>query len=178
MNAPPMLRRPIMGGAFGQAGFELATQPTITNGLHAVRFMVIHLTAGQIVSIAEDKREALAAARDLLKATAPAQQPEPNWRQSDLWPGIQLVPSTPQTPVSRRRREVFERSGGVCFYCRCRLSIHAFEVEHQRPRALGGDDSPINLVASCSPCNSAKRDRTAIEFMAGQTSGRQSFRQA
>lgn len=170
MSAPTMLRKPLYGGPFGSGEYELATQPTISSGLHAVRFMVIQLAAGQVVSIAEDKREALAAARQLLKKTAATQQPEPDWRQSELWPGIQLVPGTPLPAVSRRRREVFERSGGVCFYCRCRLSLHAFHVEHQRPRAIGGDDSPMNLVAACAPCNLLKRDRTALEFVAGANS--------
>lgn len=162
-----LLRKALLGGVFGSGEYELATQPTISSGLHAVRFMVIHLAAGQVVSIAEDKREALAAARQLLKRTEVAQ---PTWQQSELWPGVLLVPAIPLPPVSRRRREVYERSGGVCFYCRSPLSIHAFHVEHQQPRALGGDDSPLNLVAACAACNLEKNDKTALEYVAGQAS--------
>ncbi|MBY0236454.1 MAG: HNH endonuclease [Burkholderiaceae bacterium] len=160
-----LLRKALLGGVFGSGEYELATQPTISSGLHAVRFMVIHLAAGQVVSIAEDKREALAAARQLLKKTEVTQ---PTWQQAELWPGILLVPAIPLSPVSRRRREVFDRSGGVCFYCRCQLSIRAFHVEHQQPRALGGDDAPLNLVAACESCNLTKGDRTALEFIVAQ----------
>jgi hypothetical protein len=53
MNGPPMLHRPIMGGVFGQGEFQLATQPTVSNGLHAVRFMVIQARAGRVLAIAE-----------------------------------------------------------------------------------------------------------------------------
>ncbi len=160
-----MLRRPIFGGAFGNGQYELATQPTVSNGLHAVRFMVIQLAAGQVVSIAEEKREALSSARHLLRSVPPTFDEEEGWRQTALWPEVELVPGMPVAPVSRRRREVFERSGGACFYCRCRLSVHAFHVEHQRPRAIGGDDSPLNLVAACESCNLQKSDRTALEFV-------------
>lgn len=71
MNAP-MLRRPIMGGVFGHGEFELATQPTITNGLHAVRFLVIQPRSGRVLAIAESKTEALAGARRVLRATSAA----------------------------------------------------------------------------------------------------------
>jgi hypothetical protein len=49
-----LLRKPLLGGVFGKGEFELATQPTVSNGLHAVKYMVIQLAAGQVVSIAED----------------------------------------------------------------------------------------------------------------------------
>jgi hypothetical protein len=34
------------------------------------------------------------------------------------------------------------------------------------PRALGGLDDVGHLVAACAPCNLAKKDRTALEFVA------------
>lgn len=162
-----MLRRPIMGGVFGQGEFELATQPTVTNGLHAVRFLVIQPRAGRVLAIAESKTEALAGARRVLRATSAANEEEPRWVQPRLWSDAELsvVSEPPPRPVSRRRREVFERSGSRCFYCSCALSIDDFEVEHQQPKALGGTDEPLNLVASCRPCNRSKRDRTSIEWL-------------
>lgn len=33
------------------------------------------------------------------------------------------------------------------------------------PRALGGGDDALNLVAACRRCNLAKSDRTAIELV-------------
>ena len=165
-----MLTRPIIGGVFGHGDYQLATMPCVSKGLHAVRFMVIQLAQGQVLSIAEEKREALAGARQLLRSAAAPPSPEKEWRQPPLWPDLELVVASDSEGaslqrVSRRRREVFERSGGVCFYCRCQLSIHAFQVEHQKPKAIGGTDDPLNLVAACVTCNLAKSDRTAIEFL-------------
>ncbi|CAM3884849.1 HNH endonuclease signature motif containing protein [Roseateles saccharophilus] len=165
-----MLRRPIMGGIFGQGEFELATQPTISAGLHAVRFMVIQPRAGRILAISESKTEALAGARRVLRATGVAND-EPRWVQPRLWSDAELsvVSEPPPRPVSRRRRDVFVRSGGCCAYCGTPLRIDgAWHVEHQLPRALGGTDEALNLVAACERCNLQKSDRTAIEFMAAR----------
>lgn len=169
MNSPAMLRRPIMGGIFGQGEFELATQPTINNGLHAVRFLVIQPRAGRVLAIAESKSEALAGARRVLRATGLANDTEPRWVQPRLWSDAELavVGDPPPRPVSRRRRDVFARSGGCCAYCGTSLQLDgAWHVEHQLPRALGGSEEALNLVAACEPCNLRKSDRTALEFVA------------
>lgn len=162
-----MLRKPLLGGVFGQGEYELATQAIVSAGLHAVRFSVLEPRAGRVLSIAETKVEALSAARRLLTATSAN---EPTWIQPRLWSDAELhvvpAPSSPR-PISRRRREIFERSGGACFYCNKVLTLDGnWHIEHQRPRALGGDDSLLNLVAACEPCNLAKGDRTALEFLA------------
>jgi 5-methylcytosine-specific restriction endonuclease McrA len=79
--------------------------------------------------------------------------------------------NSPEEPrsVSRRRREIFERSAGKCHYCGTPLTlVGKWHVEHQQPRALGGGDDPLNLVAACVRCNLAKSDRTALEFVVQQ----------
>lgn len=152
---------------FGQGEFELATQPTVTNGLHAVRFLVIQPRSGRVLAIAESKTEALAGARRVLRATGAAND-EPQWRQPRLWSDAELsvVSEPPPRPVSRRRRDVFLRSGGCCHYCGTPLRLDgAWHVEHQLPRALGGTDDAVNLVAACSRCNLTKADRSALEFV-------------
>lgn len=166
-----MLRRPIMGGIFGRGEFELATQPTIVHGLHAVRYMVIQPRAGRVLAIAESQAEALAGARRVLRAVGNSGDAgQPAWVQARLWPAAELsaVPTAPvPRPVSRRRREVFERCGGRCHYCGEVLMLAGtWHIEHQMPQALGGTDEAGNLVAACAPCNLAKSDRTAIEFVA------------
>jgi hypothetical protein len=169
MSLSPMLRRPIMGGVFGQGEFELATQPTISNGLHAVRFLVIQPRAGRVLAIAET--EALASARRVLRATGAAEDGEPRWVQPRLWSDAEfsVVSEPPPKPVSRRRQSVFQRSGGCCHYCGTPLRLEgAWHVEHQLPRALGGTDDALNLVAACERCNLQKSDRTAIEFLCAQ----------
>lgn len=169
-GAPAIRYRPIYGGIFGRSGeYTLATMACVERGLHGVRFMVLHPKSGGVLSVANDKSEALAQARRVLKAAAQLTSAnDESFTQGSLWPEQDLpVPEAGAKPkaVSRRRREVFERSGGKCFYCGCEISINAFHVEHQFPRALGGGETPLNLVASCAPCNLAKSDSTALEFI-------------
>lgn len=168
-----MLRKPLLGGVFGQCGFELATQPTINNGLHAVRFMVIQARAGRVLAVAETKGEALAGARRVLRATD-AVNDEPRWVQPRLWSDAEMsvVSEPPPRPMSRRQREVFARSRERCHYCAVPLQLDGvWYVEHQLPRALGGADDALNLVAACEPCNLRKSDRTALEFLAAEKTG-------
>ena len=144
--------------------------PCVANGLHAVRYMVIEQAEGAVLSIADDKREALATARRLLSANDDATSPDASWQQASLWPDDQLPVITgngePLRQVSRRRREIFDKCGGRCHYCHATLTLDGkWHVEHMRPRALDGTDAAINLLAACAPCNLAKRDRTAVEFV-------------
>jgi hypothetical protein len=145
--------------------------PTIANGLDAVKYMIIEPRSGKVLSVSDDKVKALAAARRLLVALpVPAAANDDLWEQAALWPNLPVDRPPPVRPVSRRRREVFERSQGCCHYCRAALTLDGrWHVEHQVPRALGGDDAADNLVAACAPCNLAKSDRTALEFVARET---------
>jgi hypothetical protein len=160
-----MLQRPLLGGPFGAGRYSLATVPIVSHGLHAVRFMVIEPRAGAVLSSGLDKREAIESARRLLRGPAANDQ---RWEQQALWPDLPLPAAVPKVrSISRRRREVFERSEGRCVYCRAVLTLDGrWHIEHQQARALGGGDDPLNLVAACAPCNLRKRDRTALEFLA------------
>ncbi len=169
-----MRTRPIFGGVFGNGRYCLATMACIARGLHAVRYMVIEPRAGSVLSVAEEKTEALQSARRLLRATEALSrmgehQAQPH--QEQLWPDAALPPSAAGArPAPRRRREIFERSNGRCHYCATVLQLDGkWHIEHQIPRALDGDDTGINLVAACMACNLAKSDRTALEFVAAQT---------
>lgn len=173
MPSTSMLRLPIMGGLFGAGRFELVTKPVIYKGLHGVRFMVIEPSAGRVLSIANTKADALSQAR---KQLAGEMSPiEPQWQQGFLWPSSELPArdaANQLLPVSRRRREVFAKSNGICWYCKRPLKLAgAWHVEHQLPAALGGSCELSNLVASCVPCNLAKRDRTAIEYATKMAGG-------
>jgi hypothetical protein len=163
-----MLQRPIYGGVFGHGNYALATLPTVVNGLHGVRYLVIEPRAGTVLSVSLDKLEAIAAARKLLHLTAPLETAANDsvWEQEALWQDLPFDAQRPPTRVSRRRREIFARSGGHCAYCRTPLTLEGtWHVEHQRPRALGGGDDPVNLVAACQTCNLEKGARTALEFL-------------
>lgn len=162
-------QRPIFGGVFGMRGdYALATVPCVSRGLHAVRYLVIDPRVGAVLAIAERKAEALEEARQLLRASAPLSD-DASWQQSKLWPEEATPQAAPHVvrPVSRRRREIFDKSAGRCHYCRTPLTLDGqWHIEHMLPRALNGGDALGNLVASCPPCNLAKGDRTALEFVA------------
>lgn len=170
MSAEKLLQRPIYGGAFGDDGrYSLASVPCISHGLHATRYMVVQAQAGLVLSVSEDKTEALALARQRLSAANDKRQP-PNLatEQGELWPDEPLLSPVPAPApyISRRRREIFERSSGLCHYCHTPLELFGkWHIEHQLPRALGGGDDALNLVAACVPCNLRKSDSTAIEFV-------------
>ena len=163
-----MLQRPIYGGVFGHGRYSLATVPTIANGLHAVRFMVLDPRGGAVLAAGESKLEVIARARHALNATIQVGAAnDERWEQAQIWPDLEPGGRAP-TPrsVSRRRREVFERSLGRCHYCSAELQLQGpWHVEHMVPKALDGTDHPLNLVAACVKCNLEKSDRTAMEFV-------------
>ncbi|MGQ0727305.1 HNH endonuclease [Acidovorax sp.] len=170
MSAEKLLQRPIYGGAFGDDGrYSLASVPCVSRGLHATRYMVVQAQAGLVLSVSEDKTEALALARQRLSAANDKRQPpNPVTEQGELWPDEPLLSPVPAPApyVSRRRRAIFEHSMGLCHYCHTPLELFGkWHIEHQLPRALGGGDDALNLVAACVPCNLRKSDSTAIEFV-------------
>lgn len=177
-GGPParIRHKALYGGPFGRSGrYAMASVPSVDKGLHSVQYLVVEPGAGAVLSVSGDKLAALAEARRLLRAADELAQGAPAapafGTQGDLWAGDELPATTPvnpkQKPVSRRRREVFERTGGRCHYCGTVLSLNGkWHVEHMLPRALGGGESSINLVASCVRCNLTKGDSTAIEFIA------------
>jgi hypothetical protein len=54
--------------------------------------------------------------------------------------------------------KILKRDNWTCYYCGEKLEPGLEEVDHRVPRAVGGSDSPENLVTSCWYCNRAKRD--------------------
>ena len=154
--------------------YALASMPCVVKGLHALRFMVIEPTTGAVLSLADEKVTALDAARAVIRATEllaieQAQALGRDPRQAELWPHEAEVARPVldrRRPVSKRRRDIFTKGRGCCHYCSTTLQLDgSWHVEHMLPRALGGADEIGNLVAACVPCNLAKRDRTAIEFV-------------
>lgn len=63
------------------------------------------------------------------------------------------------------RREVKDRAGGICEYCRSRedFSGQSFCLEHIAPRVAGGETIAENLAYSCQGCNAHKATRTEAE---------------
>jgi len=52
------------------------------------------------------------------------------------------------------RFTILARDGFECVYCHA--TDKPLEVDHVRPVAMGGTDSPENLVAACEDCNGGK----------------------
>jgi hypothetical protein len=67
-----------------------------------------------------------------------------------------------ETVSAAVRREVAERAGHCCEYCRsqARFAMQAFSVEHIEPRIQGGASTVDNLALSCQGCNNHKFTRT------------------
>ena len=57
------------------------------------------------------------------------------------------------------RRRLLARDKNTCVYC----GKPANTVDHITPLSLGGKSTWLNTVASCSPCNTKKANRTIAE---------------
>lgn len=127
MSGERLLQRPIIGGVFGEDGrYALASMPCVSRGLYATRYMVVQPQAGVVLSVSEDKVEALALARERLSAANDKHHMEeaPTF-QGELWPEEPVLTATPAPAVyvARRRRAIFEQSKGCCHYCGARLDL-------------------------------------------------------
>lgn len=56
-------------------------------------------------------------------------------------------------PKEYDRRPILERDGYTCQCCGKRGNPSELEVHHVRPRAVGGTNSPRNLITLCIPCH-------------------------
>lgn len=60
------------------------------------------------------------------------------------------------------REALYERQGGLCFYCGYPLE-RGFVLDHLVPSSKGGSDGHMNRVAACRPCDSKKANRLPTE---------------
>lgn len=62
-----------------------------------------------------------------------------------------------------QRREVYERAGACCEYCRRSVDVRLakFEIDHIVSLKYGGDESSDNLCLTCAPCNRHKGPEVA-----------------
>lgn len=73
--------------------------------------------------------------------------------------------------VSKRVRfEVLRRDGHTCRYCGASAPDVKIQVDHVIPVALGGTDTPENLVAACADCNTGKASTSPDEHLVVQVS--------
>lgn len=70
--------------------------------------------------------------------------------------------------TKRTRFEVLRRDNHACRYCGATAATSPLTVDHVVPRALGGGDSPANLVAACKDCNAGKSSSSPDEALVAQ----------
>lgn len=63
------------------------------------------------------------------------------------------------------RREVYERDGRACTYCRRPIAWADYQCDHVVAVSRGGSDNITNLVASCAGCNRAKSAKQLEEWL-------------
>ena len=71
--------------------------------------------------------------------------------------------------ISKRLRfEVFKRDNFTCTYCRSKNN--EITIDHVMPVALGGLDTPENLVTACIDCNAGKTSTAPNSDLVSDTS--------
>lgn len=60
------------------------------------------------------------------------------------------------------RKRVLDRDGWTCSYCGKPLEGADAQADHITPKAEGGQDTLLNLTASCASCNNAKGAKVLI----------------
>lgn len=77
--------------------------------------------------------------------------------------------------LKRRRLAILQRDEFRCHYCGVvDMTGATLEVDHKRPKGLGGSEHPSNLVTACRDCNQRKGITPYLAFlflMRGQDPG-------
>lgn len=68
-----------------------------------------------------------------------------------------------QEASSSKRFRIYMRDKFRCQYCGEKKAAGQLTLDHILPRSRGGDNSPVNVVTACLPCNNRKSDRTPSE---------------
>ena len=65
--------------------------------------------------------------------------------------------------ASAKRLRIYMRDKFRCQYCGEKKGVGELTLDHILPRSRGGDNSPVNIVTACVPCNNRKAARTPDE---------------
>lgn len=52
-----------------------------------------------------------------------------------------------------------------CYYCNCKLLPEEVTMDHVVPISRGGRSTQGNVVPCCKPCNSHKKNKTAVDLI-------------
>jgi len=64
------------------------------------------------------------------------------------------------TKLTFSRKLVLRRDEYTCCYCNKKYKYNNLTIDHIIPKSCGGENSFINCVTACIPCNMKKRNRT------------------
>lgn len=66
--------------------------------------------------------------------------------------------------MTNKRKIIFDKTNGKCGYCGISLDYYSFDIDHIKPRYLGGKKNVENLIASCKQCNCSKGKKDIEQF--------------
>lgn len=69
------------------------------------------------------------------------------------------------------RTAVWQKYGGKCAYCGKDITLKDMQVDHIKPKRIGGSDDIDNLNPSCRLCNHYKRASSVEDFRTWQLGG-------
>ncbi len=182
--------KPLHGGVFGGGRYVVGSAHYVVSNVDYVTYFVMDEASRFVLSTDSNRIEAIAEARSVLtdvtnnmriqiecgkfaktadawRAQQEAEKAEKlkQWRATNE--AAAESTGSKVKSIGRRRRRIYDESGGKCHYCAAALTLDGkWHIEHKFPKALGGTNEPNNLVASCVTCNHRKKDTTDIEFMA------------
>ena len=68
--------------------------------------------------------------------------------------------------TASERQQIYEKFGGRCAYCGCKITIKEMQADHVIPLHLGGADDISNLYPACRACNHYKSTYNVEKFRA------------
>lgn len=63
-------------------------------------------------------------------------------------------------------RQIKARDGNRCVYCKATKESSGahLHLDHLEPKSFGGEDIPTNLVLACRSCNSARKNKSLVDW--------------
>ena len=64
------------------------------------------------------------------------------------------------------RAILHDLQNGVCHYCKMRIEMDQWSIDHRVPLSRGGTNARRNKIGACKTCNNQKGSLTELEFIA------------